>query len=272
MLIIIFSKDRPMQLDLLLRSMERYVHGNKQAIAITLGDCYDKVFQEHTWCSQMKQTSFHKDLIQSLSYLHHRHVMFLVDDTVFVDDVYLKEIDKRMVQHNAITYSLRLGRNVNYCYMLDEEQKLTNGNDHGDYISFNWKHQEYDWAYPMDVSSSVFNLTAMYQLTHQLPSVANPNQFENYLARAVTPTTAKRSIMLCNKQSAAYSIPLNMTQTEYTGNRHANTYSIEQLLTLWGKNHRIDIDKIPRIPNGVHMVVQIEFTKEPIETKLCDEL
>lgn len=259
MLVIIFSKDRPIQLDLLLRSMETYVHGPMQCLVITKGNCYQRVFAKHSWAIEHKQTRFSQDLVNCLSHLQNRHVMFLVDDTVFVQHVNLARVEERIVRHDAIGYSLRLGNNVNYCYMHDEDQKLVDATDHGDYLSFNWKRQEYDWGYPMDVSSSVFNLSAMYQLTCKLGDIANPNQFEAYLASVVTKDVARRSILLCEKQSAAYSIPLNLVQTQYIGNRHDGTYTVEHLLHLWETGHRISLDKIPRIPNSVHMVVQVEF-------------
>lgn len=261
MLVIIFSKDRPMQLDLLLESMEKYIHGSYQAIAITLGD-YTDVFERHKWCKRKNQTNFHEDLISCLSYLHHKHVMFLVDDTVFVRHVYLKHVEDRIVRHDAIAYSLRLGRNINYCYMMDATQELVDYEDHDDYISFNWKIQKFDWSYPMDISSSVFNLSAMYITVCGMKTCVNPNRFESFLAHSVTPFNAKRQTLLCNQKSCAYSIPINMTQTEFTGNRHENSHSIEDLNKKWKSGEKIDLDSIPRTPNSVHMVVDVKFVNK----------
>ena len=81
---------------------------------------------------------------------------------------------------DALGFSLRHGTNTSYCYPLRVDQELlTFSSIEHDFLLFDWTVAEHDFAYPLEVSSSVYrvkDITAVLQ-----DSFVNPNTLEAYL-------------------------------------------------------------------------------------------
>jgi hypothetical protein len=91
--ICIFSKDRACQLELLLKSIKRFVKDwDKQKIGIiykasdkSYENGYDLVKKKHPEFTYIFETNFHKDVLGFFKETF-KLVMFLVDDDVFIND------------------------------------------------------------------------------------------------------------------------------------------------------------------------------------------
>lgn len=111
-------------------------------------------------------TLLHKGLLGRMSRLLRRipvaaapwqHVLFLVDDNLFVRRFAISDIVRALRAHpQAIGFSLRLGRNTTYCYSLDRQQAVpTFSLVEDNMLTFDWTAAECDFGYPLELSSSV---------------------------------------------------------------------------------------------------------------------
>ena len=85
------------------------------------------------------------------------YVLFLVDDNIFVRDFHLSNVIDVLKKHNdLIAFSLRLGENTTYCYSQNHLQALPSFTYINQGIAkYDWTKAEYDFGYPLDISSSL---------------------------------------------------------------------------------------------------------------------
>jgi hypothetical protein len=192
-----------------------------------------------------------------------KYVLFLVDDNLFVRPFKLQTIVGALHSvTNAIGFSLRLGRNTNYAYMLDSKQELPEFEALGDgIVSYEWPHAQYDFNYPLEISSSVFRAAQIMPL---LASIAfcNPNTLEGEMAARSQWFVKRYPRLLCFDTSVAFCNPINIVQTVSAGNRAAIThhYTVEELADKYERGNRIDVQAYSGfVSNSCHQEVDLIF-------------
>ena len=121
-----------MQLDCAIRSFTRHCKYVNDSLTVkvlytTSNDAHERQYRtlakNYPSIEFVKETDFKNNLLQVLT--SSEYVLFLVDDNIFVNDFSTDHIIDVLRQYpNAIGFSLRLGRNTNYCYMLRKQQAL----------------------------------------------------------------------------------------------------------------------------------------------------
>ena len=185
--LIAFSKDRPAQLDLLLRSIERFVPAGVQtAVVFTASEelhdhGYALVRDEHPWAQWVDEREAGGFKAATLSLVHGagERIGFLVDDIVFthpldVDAAPLAALDS---DPEVLCCSLRLDPGKTYCYALDRPMAPPPA------TTFSWMGMDGDWGYPMSLDGHVFRTAQIAPLLERL-EYRNPNQLEAELAGA----------------------------------------------------------------------------------------
>lgn len=209
--VIVFSKDRAAQLDLLLRSMPEEMVGVCEIIIRASDslfyDGYRSVYNEHEgwFCFE---SDFKTDLIESLA-CHDPLTMFLTDDDVFINP--LPAIPK--LPNNVACLSLRLNPRMGYCYTLNRKQeqpKMQPGN------VWDWRLADADYGYPMSLDGHIFRTADILPLLKRL-DYHDPNSLEGQLARY----PIDRPMMMCFDKSVIVNNPANRVQ-ETAKNRHGN--------------------------------------------------
>ena len=111
------------------------------------------------------------------------YLLFLVDDNLFVRDFTLAEITKELVANpQALGFSLRLGSNTVHCYVLNRSQEVPVFTSSPVTIrKYNWTLADGDFGYPLEVSSSVFQLKDLQSILFHF-SFKNPNELETQLS------------------------------------------------------------------------------------------
>ncbi len=169
---IIFSKNRAMQLDATLRSYLKHCKdfGKSDVYVLYLATNEFHKQQYRILASDAKYSSvpikfvpekdFRNDLIALLSGID--YVLFLTDDNIFVKDFTLQSILNALQKNSdAIGFSLRLGKNTTYCYPFDKNHSLPEFEICGNSIlKFNWTNAEYDFGYPLELSSSIYRISS----------------------------------------------------------------------------------------------------------------
>jgi hypothetical protein len=206
---IIFSKDRPLQLHATLASFALHASGAAMVQIHVLfrasNEAYSRGYSQvaEEWAGQLQinwvqETDFKVDLLAVMQepqpasrrrclwdrlILRHprlraEHLLFLVDDNLFIRPFCLQEIaDTLNAYPDAIGFSLRVGRNTTSCYSMQCDQSLPAFESAPPHLRFNWPGQAGDFGYPLEVSSSVYRCADLIPLLRTLP-YSNPNRLE----------------------------------------------------------------------------------------------
>lgn len=263
---IIFSKDRALQLDAALRSL--YLHAldisnfHMKVLYKTSSDFYESQYErlknEYPLVQFIKEEQFKEQVIASME--PYTYVLFIVDDCLFVRDFTLQSVMNTLAAHNdLIGFSLRLGPNIRYCYTMSAEQSIPWHHiiEYG-YRKFDWTSAQYEFGYPIEVSSSV------YRTTHLLPHLrnldfSNPNTLEGCMAGRAQELSEGRQFLACSEVSLAFCNPLNVVQNVYANRAGSNKeYSPQELALLFENGDRINVNKYANyIPAACHEQVDI---------------
>ena len=116
---VVFSRDRAMQLDAFLESIDFYVPRLFETVSVlykptseTFEEAYAILAAERSNVHWVRETSFPENL---------RALVGETDNTVFHtdDDVYFRTPDRFDLRNDEVCFTLRLGLNTTYSYTLD---------------------------------------------------------------------------------------------------------------------------------------------------------
>ncbi len=264
---VVFSKDRAMQLDLLLRSF----------FETKIGECSLKIIyayssEEHKksyeklcsiygakaqFISEVEFFGFKKCLEKIILELSTGKVFFLVDDIVFTEPVdydYLSTLDIS----NTI-FSLRMGANLSFSYVVNSVQPLPKDikSTNGVLLKWKWRNGLFDWAYPLSVDGHIFSTLEVLTWIKCL-DFKSPSSFENSLQNIKFLYRHKDG--LCFTKSRLVNVPANKIQNEIA-NQHGSIHQ-DKLLQLWLDGMIIDYAKLRGLKNNsVHQEVDFSFIK-----------
>ncbi len=273
---VVFSKDRAMQLDGTLASFYgRCADGKRVAMKVlytTSDDEHERQYgilrETYPEVEFMKEGDFRRDLLDLVA--PYRYVLFLVDDNLFVGDFTLRDGEEALERNpRALGFSLRLGRNTGFCYMLNREQPLPPFEEQGPSIlCYAWTGAACDFGYPLEVSSSLYRLEDIRPLLEQI-EFRNPNTLEALLDANKGLFSGSRDLLLCYTTSVTFCAPVNKVQKVFITNRGGTRdgYTSEKLAELFGQGIRIDVDRYRGFePGSCHQEVDLFFKKgEPPE-------
>ncbi len=274
---VVFSKDRAMQLDATLRS---YFARCTDAAVVTLqvlyvaSDAthrahYQQLAHDYPQVRFIPERDFRADvftLIKTSS-----AVLFIVDDNLFVQPFSITEAAAALAAHkDALGFSLRLGHNTTYCYPFDRAQRIPpfTSAGHG-IVKFAWPAAELDFAYPLEVSSSLYRTGDLEPLLKTL-DFKNPNTLEQILSEQASRFRESLPSLLCFERSVAFCNPVNKVQS--VANNRAGTldhYSAEAFARRFTQGERIDISAFAGyIPEACHEEAPIVFTNNILYAKI----
>lgn len=190
------------------------------------------------------------------------YVMFLVDDSIFVDRFRFLDICGVLEDHeDALGFSLRLGTNITYFYPLDRPQnqpKLLALGNH--MLKFDWTSAEGDFGYPLEVSSSVYRIDDVFPLVSRA-RFTNPNVLEARMAEKLRPFMSTRPYLLCYERSVAFCNPINIVQREWPNRAGVDPeQSVDVLADRFDQGYRVDVVGYSGfIPTGCHQEVKLRM-------------
>jgi len=240
--IIIFSKNRPAQLELLLRSYKRFFkEWKEQEVYIILYSDkeyfkgYEKTINLYPEISFVPETTFKKDVMAIMSN-DQELTAFGCDDDVFIKPVSVK--DKQFKQFkkdkDILCLNLRMGQNYNYAFDTDEYVSVPDfDND-----TWQWEYYTKDWNYPMGTIFHIYRTKQIKKLLEGL-EFTGPNTMEGQMAE--NPLSQPK--MICYKEARTINIPLNLVQDVAPQNRAANI-SPESLNKEFMKGNIISLNNI----------------------------
>jgi len=263
--VVIFSKNRALQLDLCLTGLYKSCTDEELPeikIIYTCDELHEKSYKilefEHPYPEFIRENDFKADLLLALK--HKRYVLFLTDDTIFCGNFSFDRVIRHLDDsYKVLGVSLRLGKNTHRCYPLDMNQPIPIMQYlEENFMYFNWTKAELDFNYALEVSSSIYRVRDILPIISSYP-FKNPNSLEALLYACLGYFTDKL-FLICFDRSIAFANPLNRVQEVALSNRYSqlDNHDAESLLNAYMEGYRADYSKyFGMISNGCHMEVDI---------------
>jgi hypothetical protein len=252
--VIILSKNRACQLDLLLRSIREYC-----------GWLFEEnIFVIYTYTSSYFQLAYDilkKDFGSSVEFIEETDIklnilqniqdkqftMFLTDDCVFksgfsLDDPEFKQFK---TDDNIATLSLALGRNTTWAYEQQRELRMPAS------TIWTWRGQDIYWNYPMCTVGYIWRTEDI------LPKLRDLHYSKAWnIESALRDNPINRPFMMCYEESKVFEIPNNNVSEVPNKTRGDDPFDLN---VRYINGERI---KIPIVKNRcVHEEVNFEFFK-----------
>jgi hypothetical protein len=247
---LIFSKDRPLQLDGLLRSIRKH-YTVLPKITVLLkrekGDKYDEAYYSLSLQEDVKfvfETDFEQNVRDWLSNIDTDYFCFSCDDVLINREVNMEGINTLLTNNPAIfSYSIRLGEGITYCQPSKQKMEFDlSMNAEQDIIVFDphtFPHS-WDWGYPFEVTGTIYH-SSFGKFLLSLPQgvFKHPNIMEGPISAHLHAISGL--FMACNRKSSSLTITVNRVQ-DIAKNEIFDEVSTEKLLELWNEGKRLDID------------------------------
>lgn len=262
--IVVFSKDRAMQLDLFIRSFNRFVARSDRCTVQVIYTYSNETFRhgyERLIARSAPNIRFHlegdfkADVLRCVDPAC-PHTVFFVDDNVFKRpfDFHDGQMDLFNRSPDTLCRSLRLHPRLTYCHPM---QKDLTPPEFMDQNVFSWKEQDGDYGYPMSLDGHIFRTGQIREMLERF-DYANPNTLESLLAKS--PLSAPK--MVCYDDSVILNIPMNRVQNVFD-NVHGAVDAVglnEQFLS--GK--MLDLEKLCGFQNtSCHQEIDVEGIDDP---------
>ena len=210
---VIFSKDRPPQLELLLRSAKACWTSEPgcRRIAVLLKTTtddarvgYDRIWEEHPDVCVVREQEFVKDL-QTILLEDSEYTQAMVDDDVFVRPWGLNDPEVLRLRDDPqiIAVTLRQEPSLDHCYTLNI---VTPPPVMREDLSWAWPGLLGDWGYPNSVDGNLYRSSDLRgEITKG--NWTAPNEFEPALRPACT-----RPLLTCYRERRIITIANNSVQ------------------------------------------------------------
>ena len=265
---IIFSRDRAMQLDALLRSIELYSLSSFNVIiqyscSYIHRNSYEKLKKNYIKYEFIEESSFMNTLQSIVQSIQTSCLFFLVDDQVFIRPFNIMEILQKMKKNTF--FSLRLGRCIIDFGIYHERLYPIYKVLEGDFLIWKWRENIYqkDWGYQFSVDGTVYRtldiIRAMMAITFKAP-----NSFEDNMNKVCF--FRKDNVGISYFNPVVINLIINASRHEKAYEHfESGEYTTDDMLKLWERGFSLSLDKIASIPfSATHYIV------DDIRTILCE--
>lgn len=256
---IVFSKDRPLQLDGLLRSLVVQVTDVSRLDVVVLWTVSSDEFEQRyedlmeDWPSVhfVRETSFYGQLMDLITDSSAPLIGFLVDDGLAVNPINLEWAWRALeLQDQVVGFSLRLGPNLEKTNQPIERQwwQMDQQNAHvvdpvesivPFTLCYPWAKAQGAFNYRLEVSASLYRRSSLLDWLPKLGGIDHPNSLENQMV-FMPPEYVQHQPLLCMfERGAVLACPLNRVQSRAMRNEFSDM-DTGLLSRVWDQGYRID--------------------------------
>jgi glycosyltransferase involved in cell wall biosynthesis len=278
--IIVFSYNRPIQLYAFLESAYKYILGfnkieviyrsDNKAFSLAYNDVKRNFPNVHFVKQSLSPFSDFKPIVNRTIFSLQNtanYIAFAVDDIIVKDYIDLQNCIKLLKQTSAYFFSLRLGKNIDYCYMANSKQNIPFHVDiEKDMLAWKIDSAQGDWFDQNSVDMTIYKKKDIKKSFNKI-NFKNPTELEiNWNSYINTKKRNKSHIGLSYNVSKCINIPINIVFQSQ--NRHMNLFSPEELLSKYNQGLKIDIDMYHQFENcSVHMDSVPRFIDRPLKSR-----
>lgn len=283
---IVFTKNRPLQLDAYLESLYRYFPAELIQTYIIykverFEEEYEQLFQKYSNCIVIKEKDFHSDFLRILSQINTKYILFGVDDVVYFDSIGFEVIDETFNKFSKDVFGFSLRFRV---------ENLKSGNDPvsqtavaGQTVcSINWTRGRTPITrYPFELCATIYPTTLVKKVINSTmnnssiakalfsPSSAlikalstmvstrsilksfgyffSPNTLESWTCRWCQNHSDRLPGFLFFQKQCATAIQVNMVNTPTDNQVESSVeHNVEALADKYKQGFRLDIDFIAK--------------------------
>lgn len=276
---LVFTYDRPAQLELLLRSLEVNGGGLFGDPVVLARWSSLKFYRGYKLCLQdhravlVREEGFRGQVAQHVAKLAvaHGHFIAFCDDDVLYRDLASFTPDPATVlerDSGLVCLSLRLGLNTQVCYPLDTRAQLPPALPVADTLSWVWRGAEGDFGYPASLDGHLF-YAADVRDALMGRAFHNPNTLEDALVAGLRDSPRRR--MASYFVSALVGNPLNRVAETHTANRVSELpgCSKQEMLSRFMAGERLSLAAIAeaQIDGAHHEIAPVWEEREPKSAK-----
>ncbi|WP_113660531.1 hypothetical protein [Pedobacter nanyangensis] len=253
--IIVFSKDRPLQLEAYLTSLMYYSGLKEQNFTIlykaTENIKYEKLIKKYsniTWIDEQNYAADLKNAIEKAN----DFLIFGCDDVFFKEYMNINHaLDVLRKDEEVFSFHLRLGRNIENKPRYEENKN---------YIKWDWTLAKgMHWNYPWEVSAAVYRKKDVLSIIDSLDFnlCRSPNYFEDLIAQSIM----NGNIVVQKKLAAfasgkALTLTVNRVQDDYQNPFDSSSEtSIEDLYRLYEEGMFLDWKKFE---NAINTYIHVD--------------
>jgi len=276
---IVFTKNRPLQLEGYLESLYRHFPQELFRTYIIykpelFGEQYQQLFQKFPNCKVIKENDFYSDFLRTLNDVNTRYILFGVDDVVYFDTVDFEVIDETFEQfpEDIFGFSLRHSpQNAKACETVEtifaDDQRV---------YRMNWQAIK---EYPFELCATVYRTEFVKSIINNAqnnnPIIKKlfspsstfikfleksklkrkilkrfgyfyaPNLLESWNCRWCQSHTSQLPAYLYYQKYCAAAIQINMVNTTTVNkSKDITEFSVETLAEKYKQGYRLDIDFI----------------------------
>lgn len=265
--IIIYSKNRPSQLDLLLRSINKYCFGIGKVFVLNdfsgpFKPAYEKIWNKNynlniEFKLQTRKT-FYSVMKNTIDNINSQYVLPLCDDDVFIRPLDISN-DVQFYDSSITGICLRRSLDMKESYHTGQIVDLPDFVQQGN--TFKWEWSLYDqirWGYPYQAGGMVYKKENFKYMIDNI-SFDLPNYLEYQMV--VNKNKWGKTHILCYEKSPIINISVNRVQNDVPnrGGRDVS-YSPEQLLKLFMADKIIDLEPLHNFNNTCEFIeTQLSF-------------
>ena len=253
---IVFSRNRAMQLDALLTSMNRYAGHIFRTPSVSVlyradgthKKSYHRLQQDHGGLWIEERGGFDQGFQNAFQHVRTPYLAFFTDDDIF----FREPIEDPVIQPGTVGYSFRLGKNTTWCYMLKQDQSASIGSGNG---TFEPVTRTGDFTYPFSIDGHIYRSDDVKTWIRGI-TFNNPNQFEDRVRHNVP------QLPLCYAaESSLVNIPWNAVSDDANQSMWGRS-NAEVMNALFLDGMRIDPDRMD-FSNviGCHQEIDLRFKK-----------
>lgn len=259
---VIFSKDRAMQLDLLLRSIKANAQSfSNKATVVYLATsydssrCYQHVINKHSdFFSFMRESDFASNVIEVVERAENQYILFNSDDNVFIGK--MPNIVETDFADDICAISLRLHPGVNVCQPASLDIKPPQMAIGPDTETITWDWTEFDprgcWGYPHAIDSNVYRKDEILPVLKS-GDFHNPTGAEIHLNN----NRPSKTKMLCYVKPTIVNIPANIVSGNSANPVKGPT--TKELDQLYLDGLQIKDVRIKENLNACHVYIPFEY-------------
>jgi len=264
-LVLVFSKNHAIALELFLRSFAQHM---SPALPLTVmyhassdahRQAYDEVLGGYgaSELTAIPESAFKSDLLTVLKASNARHVIFFVDDTVFIHAVDTRLLEQWEPSDGIL--SLRLGRNITHSLTrggIEQPQPspLESGSlGEQPLARWRWSAGALDWALPTSLHGHLLPLPDLVPVIEEA-NFAEPRSLESAIDRYKF--LFKGRWGYCWEQARIMNLPLGTDE--------------EQLLDAFQRGFRLDVSELPLSEHNSCQMAWAPALRQPAEAPPAD--
>jgi hypothetical protein len=208
--IIIFSSDKTLQLEILLKSINlnfktESIHIIYKGSDNEFGSGYTHLKQKYNNVKWIKQDVLKEQLIDVIKKDNFKYTCFFTDDNYIYDNINNNDILKWFDDDDIFCFSLRLGENIKKCYVLGCENILNAEYKDDKFVKWNWTKRYADFSQPLSLDGHIFRTKDIQKMIKSLTFdnyeelEENLQVFDNYPRDYMVSYLNSKSIVLNNK-------------------------------------------------------------------------